>query len=75
MFFEGSEKKAEIVVKATQISLLDDIEDDFVENFELLSQNIVSTVSPTMGSRGRCPPEKEKKRIDQSIRLFQHKAQ
>lgn len=29
LFFEGSEKKAEIVVKATQISLLDDIEDDF----------------------------------------------
>ena len=29
LFFEGSEKKAEIVVKAKQLSLLDDITDDF----------------------------------------------
>lgn len=29
LFFEGSEKKAEIVVKAKQLSLLDDIDDDF----------------------------------------------
>ena len=25
-----------------------------------------------MGSRGRCPPDKEKKRIDQSIKMFYH---
>ena len=48
-------------------------EDEFVQNFEKLSQDIIKIISPTMGTRKRAPPEKEKKKIDQAIRMLYNK--
>lgn len=47
-----------------------DIEAEFITNFEEEIARIVKMISPSGGTRGKCPPEKEKRKIQQTIKML-----